>query len=157
MKITPILLVIIISALPIGELRAGIPLGQYLGMSAITAFLWAELANIAIVIILLKTLKPVTTWLMKNFKFFHRFLTKIFESTRKKHSQKIQQAEVVGLITFVAIPLPGTGAWTASLLAFLFDIPFWRALISIFIGNIIAGLLVTAGIGSAIEIIKYFK
>lgn len=66
-----------------------------------------------------------------------------YNKVRKEHSRKFYRWGSVALIVIVGIPLPGTGSWTGSILAFLFNIPFWKAIGLIFLGVIIAGLIVT--------------
>ena len=61
-----------------------------------------------------------------------------------KKSDKVRQFEILGLMLFVAIPLPGTGAWTGSLIAALLDIRLKRSIPTIFLGVLIAGAVVTA-------------
>ncbi len=149
-----ILLTIGIGALPILEIRGALPiaLGVF-EMPLWEAFLWSATGNILIVAILLKFLDPVTTFLMKHSRFFNRWLTKLFHKTRHKHSAKFNEIGALALITFVAIPLPVTGAWTGSLAAFLFGVKFWPALGLISIGVICAGTLVTLGFESITAII----
>jgi len=68
----------------------------------------------------------------------------LFESTRKKGERKIQAWGDIGLILFVAIPLPVTGAWTGTLAAYLLKLEKKKAFLSIFVGVVIAGLIMTA-------------
>ena len=82
------------------------------------------------------------------FKYIEKFLTKydswsnimnkIFERTRRRANKKIERFETLGLLLFVAIPLPFTGAWTGSLIAYLFDLNFYKSLIVILLGIIIS-------------------
>ena len=67
----------------------------------------------------------------------------LFARTRMKASGKIRQYEYLGLLLFVALPLPFTGAWTGSLIAYLFDLDFYKSLLTIFIGVIIAASIMT--------------
>lgn len=150
------ILVFLASMMPIGELRAGIPLGLLLGMPAESVFFWAELGNILIILLVLKALGPMSGWLMKHSAWCNRFFEKLFHHTRKKHSERFEKMGAVFIVLLVAIPLPGTGAWTGALLAFLFDLPYWKSIGLIFIGNIIAGILITLGFGGAMEFIKIF-
>ncbi len=149
-----ILLTIGIGMLPILEIRGALPiaLGAF-HMPLWEAFLWSATGNILIVVILLKFLDPVTTFLMKHSKFFNRWLNKLFHKTRHKHTAKFNEIGALALITFVAIPLPVTGAWTGSLAAFLFGVRFWPALFLIAIGVLCAGTLVTLGFESITAII----
>ena len=71
------------------------------------------------------------------------FFEWFFERTRQKGNELIKKYEEVGLLAFVAIPLPMTGAWTGALVAFLFGLDFKKSLLIITIGVFIAGIIVT--------------
>jgi uncharacterized membrane protein len=132
----------IIGALPVSELRGAIPLGLYLGLSLPKVFFWAVLGNIIFVPFALFLFKPVSSYLRK-FKIWSRFFEWVFERT-KKNSDTIQKYEALGLMIFVAIPLPMTGAWSGVIAASLFKIRFRYALLAIISGVIISGLIVSA-------------
>ncbi|MCG2714071.1 MAG: small multi-drug export protein [Candidatus Omnitrophica bacterium] len=134
-------IVIIVAALPISELRGAIPLALSLGMSLPKAFWLAVLGNCVIVAPALFLLEPVTKFLRK-FKIWSRFFDWIFERT-KKNSDSIQKYEALGLVIFVAIPLPITGAWSGVIAASLFKIRFRYAFLAIVAGVICAGLIVS--------------
>ncbi len=80
---------------------------------------------------------------LRNYKFWTRIMNWLFSRTRRRADSKIQKYEYLGLILFVAIPLPFTGAWTGSLIAYLFDLKFSKSLLTIFIGVIIAASVMT--------------
>lgn len=80
---------------------------------------------------------------LRNYKFWTRIMNWLFSRTRRRADSKIQKYEYLGLILFVAIPLPFTGAWTGSLIAYLFDLKFSKSLVTIFIGVIIAASVMT--------------
>lgn len=82
-----------------------------------------------------KFLRKFTTW--------SRLLNWLFDKTRRRADAKIRKYEYLGLIFFVAIPLPFTGAWTGSLIAYLFDLKFLRSILVILIGVIIAATIMT--------------
>jgi len=134
--------VMIVSALPVSELRGAIPLALSFGMSLSKALWLSVLGNCIIVAPALLLFKPVTEFLRK-FKIWSRFFDRIFERTRR-NSDAIQKYEALGLVIFVAIPLPMTGAWSGVIAASLFKIRFRYAFISIIAGVICAGLIVTA-------------
>ncbi len=157
MTIPPALLIFGLSMLPIVELRGAIPLGVLMKMPIESAFFWAELGNIIIVLLILKLLGPTSEFLIRHSKFFQNFFTKLFAFTRKKHSRKFEKFGTALIVLLTATPLPGTGAWTGALLAFLFDINYFRAVGLIFIGNIVAGMLISFGIGGTLEIFKFLK
>ena len=134
----------IISMLPISELRGAIPvaIGVY-NLNPAEAYFIAVVGNMVPVIFILKYINPVSKYLMSKSKFFNKFFTYLFERTRKKHNGKFEKWGALALITFVAIPLPVTGGWSGALAAFVFGIPFKKALPLIFLGVIIAGIIVT--------------
>jgi uncharacterized membrane protein len=110
-------------------------------MSVGQAYFWAVLGNIIPVIPLLLFLGPVSEYL-RRYAIWDRFFTWLFARTRRR-SELIEKLEVIGLTLFVAVPLPITGAWTGTVAAFLFDIPFKHALPAIILGVLIAGGVVT--------------
>jgi uncharacterized membrane protein len=146
------LIVFLLAMVPVIELRGAIPLGFAMGLPPETTFLWAFLGNLPPCFFILWWLDPVSKFLMKHSKFFNRFLTKLFEHTRTKHQTAIDKWGAPFLITFVAIPLPGTGAWTGCLIAFIFGMKFWKGLICNAFGIIIADLLVTLSLAGILAI-----
>jgi len=139
----PELATFIISMLPISELRGAIPIaiGIY-HLNPVEAYFLAIIGNIIPVVFILKYINPISKYLMSKSKFFNKFFTHLFEHTRKKHNGKFEKWGALALITFVAIPLPVTGGWSGSIAAFVFGIPFWRALFLISLGIMIAGVIV---------------
>jgi uncharacterized membrane protein len=81
---------------------------------------------------------------LRNYKFWSKIMDWLFERTRKRADSKIRKYEYIGLILFVAVPLPFTGAWTGALIAYLFDLDFKKSLITIFIGVLIAASIMIA-------------
>lgn len=144
MNLTPEFITFLVSALPLSELRGAIPLalGVY-NLSPLTAFTWAVFGNIVSVAFLLWLLEPLSNYLSHHFYFLNRFFTWLFERTRRKHNHKFEIWGSLALITFVAIPLPMTGGWSGAVAAFVFGIPFKKALPLIMTGIIIAGFIVT--------------
>ncbi|MEM4188828.1 MAG: small multi-drug export protein [Candidatus Hadarchaeum sp.] len=137
--------VVLISIIPIVELRGAIPVAMVTWeMSWTRAYLWAVLGNMIPIPLILTFLDPVSTWLMERSRLMDRFFKWLFQRTRKKHSHAFERWRDLALCLFVAVPLPGTGAWTGALAAFLFGIPFSRAIVSIFSGVLIAGAIVTS-------------
>jgi uncharacterized membrane protein len=97
----------------------------------------AIVGNIVPIPFVLLFFKHVEKYL-RNYDFWSNYIDKIFEKTRKRANDKIVKYETIGLLLFVAIPLPFTGAWTGSLIAYLFDLNFFKSLITICIGIIIS-------------------
>lgn len=135
------LAVLLVAILPFIELRGAIPLAIALGLSPQRAFLLGILGNLLPVIPLLLLLTPITER-MRVFKPFDIFITWLHNRTIKK-SDKVEKYGALGLILFTAVPLPTTGAWTASLAATLFRIKLRYALPAITFGVLIAGIVVT--------------
>lgn len=139
----PWLIIIFISLIPFVELRGSIPVGIFIyNMEWWYVFPLAVAGNILPVPVILRHLSKVERWLRK-YKRWDNFFTKLYARTRKRADEKIKKYEAIGIMFFVAIPLPFTGAWTGSLIAYLFDIRFKRAFIVIVLGVIIAGIIVT--------------
>ncbi|MBU0571613.1 MAG: small multi-drug export protein [Candidatus Omnitrophica bacterium] len=132
--------VIALGALPVSELRGAIPLAMAMGFSPLKAYILAFTGNILPVIPLLFLLQPVASR-FRHIKWVGKFFDWLYERTRKKASL-VEKFEVVGLILFVAIPLPITGAWTGCVAATLFKIRFRYAFPAILAGIVIAGLIV---------------
>ncbi len=135
-------LTMIIAALPISELRGSIPAALAMGFSPTKAFLFSVLGNSIPIIPVLILLEPVSNRL-RRFRAWRGFFDWLFEETRKK-GDLIQRYEALGLMLFVAIPLPMTGAWSGCVAASLFKIKFRYAFPAIFLGVVGAGLIVIA-------------
>ncbi len=135
---------LLIAMVPIGELRVALPLAlTTFNLNLILAFLISVIGNMLPVVVIVFLLDPVSIFLSKHSKFFKWFFEWLFEHTRKKHSKKFETLEEVALVTFVAIPLPMTGAWSGALAAFVFGIPPKKSLPLIFLGVLIAGVIVS--------------
>ena len=78
---------------------------------------------------------------LRRYKFWTRLMDRLFAKTRSRADAKIRRYEHLGLLIFVAIPLPFTGAWTGALIAYLFDLKFSKSIITIFVGVIIAAAI----------------
>ncbi|MBA4336252.1 ligand-binding protein SH3 [bacterium] len=152
MNASPELIVFFSSMLPVTELRGSIPLGFAMGLPAESVFFWALLGNVLPCFFILWALGPISTFLMRHSRFFERFFTKLFESTKNKHEQTVIKYGAVFLIIFVAIPIPGSGGWTGSLLAFLFGITYWKAMSYIATGIALAALIITLGVKGVITL-----
>jgi uncharacterized membrane protein len=136
------LVVIIVSALPILELRGALPVAiNILGMPWYWAFCLAVIGNLLPVPFLLLFLDSLAKW-VSRVGSGQRLVDWLFQRTRKR-GKIIERYERIGLTLFVAIPLPFTGAWTGSIAAFLFGLKFYRSLLFIFFGVVIAAAIVT--------------
>lgn len=139
---SPELAVFIIAMLPIVELRGAIPVGiNFYHMVWYKAALISIVGNMVPIFLILFLLDKIAAVLSK-IKIFEKFFTWLFNRTRRK-SKLIEEYETIGLMLFVAIPLPMTGAWTGSIAAFLLGIKYFDAIIGIFFGVLIASVVVT--------------
>ena len=137
------LIVILISALPIVELRGAIPLAINLfNLPWQYALLLAIAGNLIPVPFLLLFFNAISQRLSK-IGIFRRWFQWLEERTRRR-SKIIQRYKRIGLALFVAVPLPVTGAWTGSLAATIFEVKYKHAFLSIFIGICITGAIVTS-------------
>ena len=135
------LVVILISTLPIVELRGAVPVGHWLGMNPWLVYGTAVLGNMIPIPFILLLLGPISRFFMK-WRLGRLFFEWLFARTRRKSAQ-IEKYETFGLTIFVAIPLPVTGGWTGSMAAFLMGMKFRHAMVSILFGVMIAGVIMT--------------
>ena len=142
--LTPELAVFLTSMLPVIELRGALPLAiNVFNIAWPKAFLIAYIGNMIPAPLILWLLAP-SVRLLSKIHFFERFFSWLFDRTRRKSNRMIERYEEIGLMAFVAIPLPGTGAWTGALIAFLFGLDFTKSLMVIAIGVFIAGVIVSS-------------
>ena len=140
---------------PIGELRAAIPVGLAVyKINWLLVYLVAVAGNLIPPIFILFLLEPVSRQLRK-IKSFDKFFIWLFERTRNRAGQRVKKYGPLALTLFVAVPLPITGAWTGSLIAYLFKIPFRKAFPAIAAGVALAGVAVTLASISGIVIEQY--
>ncbi len=133
---------LITAMLPVLEIRAAIPVGISEGLSAWLAFAVGFVGNMLPVPFLILLTRIIIDWLKKK-KILTRF-TAWLEEKGTKGAEKVQRHRFWGLFILVAIPLPGTGAWTGALVASLLDMRLKRALPAIAMGVVAAGLVVLA-------------
>ncbi|MDD3539004.1 MAG: small multi-drug export protein [Atribacterota bacterium] len=144
--------VAILSTLPITELRGAIPVGINLyHLPVLPTYLFAVLGNIIPAFFLLIYLKPFSDFL-RRWSIFDLFFSWLFQRTRRYES-RYEKYGALFLFLFVSIPLPGSGVWTASVVAFIFGIRFWYAFPMMIAGVAVAGLIVT---GANLGIINLF-
>lgn len=145
---------LVTAMLPILEIRGAIPVGVASGLDPWLAFAVGFVGNMLPIPILILLTRKIIEWLKK-----HNMLVKLtawLENKGSKGAQKVQKYSFWGLFILVAIPLPGTGAWTGALVASLLDMRLKRALPAIAMGVAVAGLivlLVTYGVISASSLI----
>ena len=130
------LIVGIVSMVPLIELRGGLIAAALLGMPLWEGILFCLIGNIIPVPFILLFITPIFRWL-KTTKLFRPLVEKI-EARSMGKSDKIKKAEFWGLVLFVGIPLPGTGAWTGSLIACLLNVDKKKAFCAVIIGLLLA-------------------
>ena len=136
----PEVIVFIVSLLPILELRGGIFVGFLLGMDLLPSFIIAFIGNIIPVPFILMFIKFIFKKLKKT--RMKGFIEKI-ENKAMSKSDQIQKYAYLGLLLFVGIPLPGTGAWTGSLIAALLEMDNKKSFGIIVLGVIMAGIIIS--------------
>ena len=125
---------------PVFELRGALPFGVGLGLDPWLSLVVCIIGNMVPVPFIILFIRYILDWMKKYERF--RVIAEKLEAKAKKHEGKIEKYEALGLFILVAIPLPGTGAWTGSLVAALFDIRLRTAIPVIFAGVIAAGIIV---------------
>ncbi len=136
-------IIVMISALPVLELRGALLIAiNVFHMAWYKAYCLAVIGNLLPVPILLLFLDSLAK-LVGRAEMGRRVVNWVFERTRRQ-GKRIERYEKIGLTLFVAIPLPVTGAWTGSIAAFLLGLKFRYAFLSILVGVIIAGAIVTS-------------
>lgn len=133
--------VFIISMTPVLELRGAIPYGFAAGLPAWVTIVVSVVGNMILVPFIILSVRSVFAWL-KKMKFMRKFV-EWSEKRVMKNRKMISKYEALGLMLLVAIPLPGTGAWTGAMLAGLLEMRLKESLPAIFIGVIVAAVIVT--------------
>ena len=136
------LVTFILSMMPIGELRVGLPYGIALGLEYPLALVAALLGNMIPVPFIIVYIKRIFVWMRRHMPVFDSFITKL-ESKANLKGETVEKYGPAGLLLFVAIPLPGTGAWTGALIAALLDMKTEKAVPYIMLGVCIAASIMT--------------
>lgn len=151
---------ILLSMLPVSELRGAIPYGVISGLNPIAVFIIAVVSNILVIPIEFFFLDYVHRHLMP-IRIYKNLFGKFIERTKHKSHGHIAKYGYFGLTLFVAAPLPVTGAYTGTLAAWLFDMERKKATIALSTGVAIAGIIVTilslTGVGAGLFISNYLS
>ena len=137
------LLTFLISMVPVLELRGAIPMGVAMGLNPWKAMIFADLGNMVPVPFIIIFIRKIFDWMQSKSKKLSDWVDKT-EAKAATKWEKVHKYELLGLAVLVAIPLPGTGAWTGALIAALMDIRLKHAFPTIFLGVIAAGFIVLA-------------
>jgi uncharacterized membrane protein len=133
-------IIIVISAMPIIELRGGIPVGAIIGLSFQSALLFSIIGNLIPIAPILLLFRPISTWLLRV-GIYKNFYDWLYKRTMSK-SANVEKYGALGLVLFTAVPLPTTGAYSACLAAIIFFVPFKLAFLSISFGVLVASIIV---------------
>lgn len=140
-KIPKELTIFLISLMPVLEIRGGMIAARLLEVDFVKAFIICFIGNMLPIPFILLFIRKIFEFL-RRFKFMNKIIDRL-ESKGEKNRDKILKYKEWGLLTFVAIPLPGTGGWTGALIAALLDLRIKKAIPIISLGVFIAGLIMS--------------
>ncbi|KAH7675473.1 putative small multi-drug export protein [Dioscorea alata] len=130
-----------LAILPVLELRGAIPVGYWMHLNPLLLTILSILGNMVPVPFIIIYLKRFAEFVSQKSASATQFLDFIFKRAREK-AGPVEEFQWLGLMLFVAVPFPGTGAWTGAIIALVLDMPFWSAITANFVGVVLAGLLV---------------
>ena len=133
---------VVVSMAPVLELRFGIPWGVARGLSLFAAFVAAVIGNMIPIPFIVVYIRRIFKWMRRHLPQLDRVVDKL-EAKAHLKGRKVTKYRYLGLMIFVAIPLPGTGGWTGALVAAFLDMSLRKSLPAIFAGVLIAGFLIT--------------
>jgi uncharacterized membrane protein len=139
--VPPLAIVALLSALPISEVRGGIPAGYLMGLDLWKTLLVAIPSNVVAVLPVIRWFSPVATYL-EGKPIIGRFVQWLLRRARRREDM-VRKYGVFAVTLFIAIPLPVTGAWTGSMVAAVFGLDFWRSLVCALLGVCIASVIVS--------------
>lgn len=137
-----ILMTMFVSMVPVIELRGAIPIGVGNGLEFQVALVAAIIGNMIPVPFIIFFIKKIFLWMREKSDNLNSLVIK-FETKAAEKAKVVEKYEWFGLVILVAIPLPGTGAWTGALVAAMLNMRIKKAFPAIFLGVVIAGLIVT--------------
>ncbi|MBQ4284198.1 MAG: small multi-drug export protein [Lachnospira sp.] len=144
--ITKYLIVFFVSMVPIVELRGAIPISQAYGLNEVISYVICIVGNMLPVPVIYLFARKVLEW-GKDKKFIGKFFTFCIEKGHRggeKLKEKAGKGLFYALFIFVAIPLPGTGAWTGTLAASFLDFGFKKSVAAVLLGVLVAGVIMLA-------------
>lgn len=150
-----LLYIFLIAMAPVIELRGAIPAGAVLGIPFWQNFLAAVIGNMLPIPFILLFIPKILDFL-ERFGPFKRIVGWVRRKA-DKHSEKILRASFFGLMIFVLIPCPGTGAWTGSLVAALFNLPKKRSFLAVLLGVLGCGVIMTLASYGVVGFLSFLK
>ncbi|CAK9255046.1 unnamed protein product [Sphagnum jensenii] len=133
--------VAVIAMLPVLELRGAIPVGYWMGIPPLITYVLSVFGNMLPIPVVFLYFEQLLEFVASRSARAKWLVNKIFESTRQK-AGPIQEFQWLGLMLFVAVPFPGTGAWSGGMAASILGMNFWDAMSANFVGVLLAGILV---------------
>ena len=137
-----ILLTFLVAMVPVVELRGAIPFGVVRGLNLWTAIIASVLGNLVPVTFIILFIRRIFAWMRAHMPKLDGLVTRM-EKKAEKNRAAVEKYAFWGLAILVAIPLPGTGAWTGALVAAMMEMRLKRAFPAIVIGVVIAGVIVS--------------
>lgn len=142
MPMKDILLTFLVAMVPVVELRGAIPFGVVRGLNLWTAIIASVLGNLVPVPFIILFIRKIFAWMRAHMPKLDGLVTRM-EKKAEKNRAAVEKYAFWGLAILVAIPLPGTGAWTGALVAAMMEMRLKRAFPAIVIGVVIAGVIVS--------------
>jgi uncharacterized membrane protein len=140
-EIGKMLITLVVSMLPVIELRGAIPIGVAMGLDPVVSTVISLIGNMIPVPFIIVFIRRIFNWMKRKSARLARIAEKL-ESKAQAKGSALYKGEIIGLAVFVAIPLPGTGAWTGALIAAILDMRLKTAVPTIAAGVLVAGLLI---------------
>ncbi len=137
-----VLMTMLVSMVPIVELRGGIPFGVASGLPVWLAYIAAVIGNLIPVPFILVYIRRIFQWIRKHMPRLNNVIDKLEKKAHLKGAT-MQKYQYLGLAIFVAIPLPGTGAWTGALAAAFLEMRLKKAFPAAVLGVVVAGFLIS--------------
>ena len=132
----------LVSMVPVVELRGGVPVGVALGLPPWAALIAGIIGNMIPIPFIVVYIRRIFQWMRRRIPRLGQLVDRLEKKAHLK-GRKVTKYKYLGLFIFVAIPLPGTGGWTGALVAAFLNMPLRKALPSIFAGVVTAGLIMT--------------
>ena len=142
MPMKDIILTFLVAMVPVVELRGAIPFGVVRGLNLWTAIIASVLGNLVPVPFIILFIRRIFAWMRAHMPKLDGLVTRM-EKIAEKNRAAVEKYAFWGLAILVAIPLPGTGAWTGALVAAMMEMRLKRAFPAIVIGVVIAGVIVS--------------
>ena len=153
MGVGKVLTTLLVSMLPVVELRGAIPVGVGLGLPVWQAAVISMIGNLLPVPFIIAFVRTLMDWLRQRSDRAKKFVAWLEKKGTGKRADRVRQAKFWGLFLFVAIPLPGTGAWTGALVAVLLNMRMKNSIPPIILGVMVAGLLVSLATAGVIHLL----